>query len=39
MLIGWNDEYAERVAIGSIGKGDLKEAFRDGPVWKEVILG
>jgi hypothetical protein len=31
--------YAERVAIGSIGKEDLKEALRDGPVWKEIILG
>ncbi|KAF2099789.1 HET-domain-containing protein [Rhizodiscina lignyota] len=31
--------YAERVDIGSIGKKDLKEAFGDGPVWKEIILG
>ncbi|KAL5321428.1 hypothetical protein ACEPPN_009386 [Leptodophora sp. 'Broadleaf-Isolate-01'] len=31
--------YAERVAVGSIGKGDLKEALGDGPVWKEIILG
>ncbi|KAI0870021.1 heterokaryon incompatibility protein-domain-containing protein [Hypoxylon argillaceum] len=31
--------YAERVAIGSIGKADLNEAFGDGPVWKEIILG
>jgi hypothetical protein len=31
--------YAERIAIGSIGKGDLKEALGDGPVWKEIILG
>jgi hypothetical protein len=31
--------YAERVAIGSIGKEDLKEALGDGPVWKEIILG
>ncbi|KAK0652670.1 heterokaryon incompatibility protein-domain-containing protein [Cercophora newfieldiana] len=31
--------YAERVAIGSIGKGDLTEGFGEGPVWKEIILG
>jgi hypothetical protein len=31
--------YAERVAIGSIGKEDLKEALGDGPAWKEIILG
>lgn len=31
--------YAERVAIGSIRKQDLKEALGDGPVWKEIILG
>lgn len=39
MLIDWHGEYAERVAIGSIGKGDLKEALGDGAVWKEIILG
>jgi hypothetical protein len=31
--------YAERVAIGSIGRHDLIEALGDGPVWKEIILG
>jgi hypothetical protein len=39
MLIDWHGEYAERVAIGSIGKGDLKEALGGGAVWKEIILG
>ncbi|KAI1121539.1 heterokaryon incompatibility protein-domain-containing protein [Nemania abortiva] len=34
-----NGMYAERVAIGSVGKEDLNEAFGDGPVWKEIILG
>ncbi|KAK4233672.1 heterokaryon incompatibility protein-domain-containing protein [Achaetomium macrosporum] len=31
--------YAERVAIGSVGKTDLKEALGEGPVWKEIVLG
>ncbi|KAH7138762.1 heterokaryon incompatibility protein-domain-containing protein [Dendryphion nanum] len=31
--------YAERVAIGSIGKQDLEEALGGGPIWKEIILG
>jgi hypothetical protein len=31
--------YAERVAIGSIGKNDLHDASGEGPVWKEIILG
>jgi hypothetical protein len=31
--------YAERVAIGSIGKGDVGEGLGEGAVWKEVILG
>ncbi|KAK4233760.1 heterokaryon incompatibility protein-domain-containing protein [Achaetomium macrosporum] len=31
--------YAERVAIGSVGKTDLKEALEEGPVWKEIVLG
>ncbi|KAI9167999.1 hypothetical protein HJFPF1_04143 [Paramyrothecium foliicola] len=39
MLIDWHGEYAERVAIGSIGKDDLKEALGRGIVWKEIILG
>lgn len=32
-------QYAERVAIGSIGKTDVGEALGGGPVWKEIILG
>jgi hypothetical protein len=40
MLIEWHDgEWAERVAVGSIGKDDLKQALQPGPVWKEIILG
>lgn len=39
MLIEWHGDYAERVAIGSIGKGDLGEALGDGMCWKEIILG
>lgn len=31
--------YAERVAIGSIGKEDMNEGLGEGPVWKEIILG
>ncbi|KXX77881.1 Heterokaryon incompatibility protein 6, OR allele [Madurella mycetomatis] len=31
--------YAERVAVGSVGKGELKESLGSGPVWKEFILG
>ncbi|KAK4197113.1 HET-domain-containing protein [Triangularia verruculosa] len=31
--------YAERVAVGSIGKADWSESLGAGPVWKEVILG
>jgi hypothetical protein len=31
--------YAERVAIGSIGKQDLGKALEEGPIWKEIILG
>ncbi|KAI0554047.1 HET-domain-containing protein [Xylaria curta] len=36
MLLEWCGEYAERVAVGSIGKGDELEG---SPVWKEIILG
>ncbi|KAI1172097.1 HET-domain-containing protein [Nemania sp. FL0916] len=36
MLLEWHDEYAERVAVGSINKGDEREG---EPVWKEIILG
>lgn len=36
---GGEPMYAERVALGSIGKEDLKEALGDGLVWKEIILG
>ncbi|TRX95629.1 hypothetical protein FHL15_003587 [Xylaria flabelliformis] len=36
MLLEWRGEYAERVAVGSIGKGDEMEG---SPVWKEIILG
>jgi hypothetical protein len=32
-------EYYERVAIGSIGRGDEMDSFGDGPCWKEFILG
>ncbi|KAF4611454.1 hypothetical protein D9613_003810 [Agrocybe pediades] len=32
---GW----VERVAIGSISKGDVAQALEEGPVWKEIILG
>lgn len=39
MLIEWHGEYAERVAIGSIGKGDLGEGLGGGGCWKEIILG
>jgi hypothetical protein len=39
MLLGWHGEWAERVSLGSIGKGDLHEALGEGPVWKEIILG
>ncbi|KAK4178820.1 HET-domain-containing protein [Triangularia setosa] len=31
--------YAERVAVGSIGKADWNESLGAGPSWKEVILG
>ncbi|OAL36012.1 hypothetical protein AYO20_04673 [Fonsecaea nubica] len=31
--------YAERVAIGSVGKTDLNEGLGDGAIWKEIILG
>ncbi|KAI0097235.1 HET-domain-containing protein [Nemania sp. FL0031] len=36
MLLEWHGEYAERVAVGSINKGDELEG---SPVWKEIILG
>ncbi|RWA10527.1 hypothetical protein EKO27_g4582 [Xylaria grammica] len=36
MLLEWHGEYAERVAVGSIGKGDELEG---SPTWKEIILG
>jgi len=39
MLIEWHGEWAERIAVGSIGKQDLKQALEPGPVWKEIILG
>jgi len=31
--------YAERIAIGSIGKRDLAEGLGEGAVWKEIVLG
>jgi hypothetical protein len=31
--------YAERVAVGSVGKGDVGEGLGGGPVWKEIVLG
>jgi len=37
--VGGGEMYAERVAIGSIGKDELKESLGDGPTWKEFILG
>ncbi|KAI1369879.1 HET-domain-containing protein [Xylaria arbuscula] len=36
MLLEWHDDYAERVALGSINKGDELEG---SPTWKEIILG
>ncbi|RYP08588.1 hypothetical protein DL764_001823 [Monosporascus ibericus] len=39
MLIEWHGEYAERVAIGSIGKEALKEDLGDGIRWKKIVLG
>ena len=39
MLIEWHGDWAERVAIASIYKTDLNQAFGGGPVWKEIILG
>ena len=43
MLLEWHvkDEciWAERVSVGSIGKGDELESFGEGPAWKEVVLG
>lgn len=36
MLLEWHGEYAERVAVGSINKGDELEG---SPTWKEIILG
>ncbi|PPQ96059.1 hypothetical protein CVT26_004691 [Gymnopilus dilepis] len=39
MLIEWHGEWAERVAVGSIGKEDLDQALGDGAVWKEIVLG
>ncbi|KAI0968257.1 HET-domain-containing protein [Xylaria arbuscula] len=36
MLIEWHGDYAERVAVGSINKGDELEG---SPTWKEIILG
>jgi hypothetical protein len=36
MLLEWHGEYAERVAVGSINKGNELEG---SPVWKEIILG
>ncbi|RYP08309.1 hypothetical protein DL765_008851 [Monosporascus sp. GIB2] len=39
MLLEWHGEYAERVALGSIGKEDLKEGLGDGIHWKEIVLG
>ncbi|TFK33064.1 heterokaryon incompatibility protein-domain-containing protein [Crucibulum laeve] len=38
MLIEHHAEWAERIAIGSIGKEDLDQALDEGPVWKEIIL-
>ncbi|OCK95425.1 HET-domain-containing protein [Cenococcum geophilum 1.58] len=39
MLIEWHGQWAERVAVGSIGKGDWNEAVDEGAQWKEIILG
>ncbi|KAF8971554.1 heterokaryon incompatibility protein-domain-containing protein [Flammula alnicola] len=39
MLIEWHGDWAERISVGSIRKGDLKQARGNGPVWKEIILG
>lgn len=39
MLIEWHGDWAERVAVGWIKKQHLKRALKDGPVWKEIILG
>ncbi|KAI1452834.1 HET-domain-containing protein [Annulohypoxylon moriforme] len=39
MLLDSKGEYYERVAIGSIGRGDEMESFGEGPCWKEFILG
>lgn len=39
MLIEWHGDWAERIAIGWIKKQHLGQALKDGPVWKEIILG
>ncbi|KIJ36775.1 hypothetical protein M422DRAFT_260866 [Sphaerobolus stellatus SS14] len=38
ILIEWQGEWAERVALGSIEKDDLDQTLAPGPVWKEIIL-
>ncbi|KAI0434216.1 HET-domain-containing protein [Xylaria sp. FL1042] len=39
MLLEWHGDYAERVAVGSINKGDEMESLESSPTWKEIILG
>ncbi|KAI0813047.1 HET-domain-containing protein [Xylaria sp. FL0064] len=39
MLLEWHGDYAERVAVGSINKGDEVESLESPPTWKEIILG
>ena len=39
MLIEWHGDWAERVAMGWIKKNQLDWALKEGPVWKEIILG
>lgn len=39
MLIEWHGDWAERVGMGWIKKKRLDRALKEGPVWKEIILG
>ncbi|KAH9482132.1 hypothetical protein JR316_0004227 [Psilocybe cubensis] len=41
MLIDWQEDgqWAERVAVTSMEKTALDQAFGQGPIWKEIILG
>ncbi|KAF9481738.1 HET-domain-containing protein [Pholiota conissans] len=39
MLIEWHGDWAERIAVGWIKKQHLKRALKNGPVWKEIVLG